>query len=67
MRYRDALIADYGPAFQGEALKTGNGIVCVVPRQVITGGAKPEALQAMVRGLGGDCGECGNCPLGGGS
>jgi hypothetical protein len=66
MRYKDALIADYGPAFQGEAFKTGKGIVCVVPRQLLARGANPGVMRELVRELGGDCGECGNCPLGSG-
>lgn len=34
MLYQDALIVDYGPNFEGQALKTDKGIVCVIPRQL---------------------------------
>ncbi|GHB56083.1 hypothetical protein GCM10010331_49980 [Streptomyces xanthochromogenes] len=67
MRYRDALIDDYGPTFQGQVFTVDDGIVCVVPRQLLTSGADPAAMREMVRGHGGDCGECRNCPLGSGS
>jgi hypothetical protein len=66
MRYRDALIDDYGPAFQGEVFKVDDGIVCVVPRQLLTRDADLEVMRELVRGLGGDCGECRNCPIGSG-
>lgn len=66
MRYRDALIGDYGPTFQGEVFKVDDGIVCVVPRQLLARGADPEVMRELVRGVGGNCGECGHCPLGSG-
>lgn len=60
----DALIVDYGPKFAGTAVRTDQGIVCVVPRQIRD---RPEAGAAMadlVRDLGGECGRCQHCPLG---
>ncbi|MGW8679558.1 hypothetical protein ACWGNN_00565 [Streptomyces sp. NPDC055817] len=64
MLHRDAVIADYGPAFAGFALKVDGTIVCVVPPQL---NSRPEVAVSMrqqVRELGGDCGECRNCPIG---
>lgn len=64
MLHSDPLIVDNGPKFLGQALKVGDGIVCVVPKQL---NRRPEArasMRKMVKSLGGDCGECLNCPLG---
>jgi len=64
MQQKDALIVDYGPAFDGAAARTDGGIVCVVPIQIRN---KPEAqasMREMVRDLGGECGHCPHCPLG---
>jgi hypothetical protein len=59
-----ALIVDYGPKFDGSAVRTNNGIVCVVPVQA---GIRPEvraSMRELVRDLGGECGHCPTCPLG---
>ncbi|WP_328941592.1 hypothetical protein OG259_07915 [Streptomyces sp. NBC_00250] len=60
----DALIVDYGPTFHGTALKTGDGIVCVIPRQLQSPDEEGDVLREMVEGLGGRCGQCAGCPLG---
>jgi hypothetical protein len=64
MQQNDALIVDYGPTFDGTAVRTGTGIVCVVPRHIRERPQAQAALQEMVRDLGGECGHCPNCPLG---
>ncbi|MFD3814941.1 hypothetical protein ACFWRZ_07735 [Streptomyces rubiginosohelvolus] len=64
MLYQDALIVDYGPNFAGQALKTDKGIVCVIPRQLHPRTAASTAMRELVEGLGGNCGECRNCPVG---
>lgn len=64
MLHSDPLIVDNGPKFLGQALKVGDRIVCVVPKQL---NRRPEArasMRKMVKSLGSDCGECLNCPLG---
>jgi hypothetical protein len=64
MQQRDVLIVDYGPKFDGTAVRTDEGIVCVVPVQIQE---KPQArasMRELVRDLGGDCGHCLRCPLG---
>lgn len=66
MLYRDALIADYGPNFAGQALKLDEGIVCIVPRQLLPRSAANAVMRELVEGLGGNCGECRNCPVGSG-
>lgn len=64
MLYRDALIVDYGPGFYGQATKTDEGIVCVVPGQLAPHSADAGLMRELVENLGGNCGECRNCPLG---
>ncbi len=61
---KDALIVDYGPKFDGSAVRTDEGIVCVVPRQIRQRPEAQASLQELVRDLGGECGHCPNCPLG---
>ncbi len=64
MQQKDALIVDYGPKFDGTAVRTDEGIVCVVPSQA---GERPEvraSMRELVRDLGGECGHCPHCPLG---
>lgn len=64
MKHNGALIVDYGPKFDGSAVRTDEGIVCVVPSQIR---ARPEAqasMRELVRDLGGECGHCLNCPMG---
>jgi hypothetical protein len=64
MLYRDALIVDYGPKFDGTAVLVDEGIVCVVPSQAR---ARPEvqaSMRELVRDLGGECGQCRDCPIG---
>lgn len=61
---KDALIVDYGPKFDGSAVRTDEGIVCVVPRQIRQRPEAKASLQELVRDLGGECGHCPNCPLG---
>jgi len=64
MQKSDALIVDYGPAFHGTALKTDNGIVCVIPQQLQPHSEAGNALRELVQGLGGTCEQCNRCPLG---
>lgn len=64
--HRDALIVDYGPRFNGAAARTGEGIVCVVPSHIRDSPEAQASMREMVRDLGGECGRCHNCPLGGG-
>ncbi|MFK0182500.1 hypothetical protein ACIQVR_41860 [Streptomyces xanthochromogenes] len=66
MLYKDALIGDYGPHFRGQAFKVDTEIVCVVPRQVEARKGNRELLRELVQGLGGNCDECRNCPVGNG-
>lgn len=66
MLHRDALIVDYGPRFDGTVVRTDEGIVCVVPSRILDSPEVQASMQEMVRDLGGDCGRCDNCPLGGG-
>jgi hypothetical protein len=63
MQQRGALIADYGPAFQGQANKVDGGIVCVIPSQWERTEVQ-ETMRDLVIGLGGECGSCQGCPLG---
>lgn len=64
MQKTDVLIVDYGPTFHGTALKTDDGIVCVVPRQLQPCDEGGIVLKELVEGLGGRCGQCVGCPLG---
>lgn len=64
MLYGDALIADHGPNFMGQALKLDKGIVCVIPPQLQPHSAASAAMRELVEGIGGNCGECRNCPVG---
>ncbi len=64
MQQRDALIVDYGPKFDGTAVRTDAGIVCVIPRQIRDRPRTQAAMRSLVRDLGGECGRCPNCPLG---
>lgn len=64
MLQRDALIVDYGPNFDGTAVRTDDGIVCVVPNHARGRPDVEASMREMVRDLGGECGHCPNCPLG---
>jgi hypothetical protein len=64
MQQVDALIVDYGPTFAGTAVRTGEGIVCVVPSQIRDRPEAQASMREMVRDLGGECGQCPGCPLG---
>lgn len=64
MLQRDALIVDYGPRFNGTAVRTGEGIVCVVPSQARDRPEVQASMRELVRDLGGECGHCPHCPLG---
>jgi hypothetical protein len=64
MQYNGALIVDYGPSFDGSAVRTDSGIACVVPRQIRTRPEVQASMRELVRDLGGECGHCQNCPLG---
>jgi hypothetical protein len=64
MQYSEPLIVDYGPKFLGHGFLVDDRIVCVIPRQLNPDSAEAAALPEMVRGLGGNCGDCHNCPLG---
>jgi len=63
MMQNDALIADYGPGFLGQATKVDDGIVCVIPCQWERIEVR-ETMRELVQGLGGECGGCQDCPLG---
>lgn len=64
MMHRDALIVDFGSQFLGHAFRIDNEIVCVVPEHAQTSQTAAAAMRELVRGLGGTCGECRDCPLG---
>jgi hypothetical protein len=64
MQQKDALIVDYGPRFDGMAVRTDEGIVCVVPSQIRERPEAQASMREMVRDLGGECGRCPHCPLG---
>ena len=64
MLQNDALIVDYGPQFVGTAVRTGDGIVCVVPDQARDRPEVQASMRELVRDLGGECGRCPHCPLG---
>lgn len=64
MQQRDALIVDYGPTFTGTAVRTGDGIVCVVPSQIRDRPDIQASMRELVKDLGGECGHCPHCPLG---
>jgi hypothetical protein len=55
MQQNDALIVDYGPKFDGTAVRTGDGIVCVVPTQARDRPDIQASMRELVRDL---------CPLG---
>jgi hypothetical protein len=62
MQYR-AKQCDNGPKFNGAAVRVAEAIICVIPEQR----EQPVnwvPLTAMVRELGGDCGQCQLCPAG---
>jgi len=63
MLQRGALIADYGPGFQGQATLVDEGIVCVIPRQWERIEVR-ETMRDLVQSLGAECGGCQDCPLG---
>ena len=63
MLHRDALIVDYGPQFEGAAVRTGEGIVCVVPHNIRDSPQARAAMRELVGDLGGECGPGPNCPL----
>lgn len=64
MQQSDALIVDYGPRFDGTAVRTDDGIVCVVPVQIQERPQAQASMRELVRDLGGECGHCLHCPLG---
>lgn len=64
MLQTDALIVDYGPTFGGSVVPNGNGIVCVVPRQLHPRSEQSNTMREMVESHGGTCGNCQGCPLG---
>lgn len=64
MLQTDALIVDYGPTFGGSVVSNGNGIVCVVPRQLNPRSEQGNTMREMVESHGGTCGNCQGCPLG---
>jgi hypothetical protein len=64
MQQRDALIVEYGPKFEGTAVRTDEGIVCVVPRQIRDRPDIQASMAELVQDLGGECGHCRFCPLG---
>lgn len=63
MLYKGALKVDYGPHFQGEAYRSGNGIACVIPDRTADHAAA-AVMATVVQRLGGNCGKCRACPLG---
>ena len=60
----DALIVDYGPKFSGTAVRTGEGIVCMIPDNARDRPEVQVSMRELVRDLGGECGRCPHCPLG---
>jgi hypothetical protein len=64
MQQEDAIVVDYGPKFDGTAVRTENGIVCVVPVQIQQSPQAQASMREMVRDLGGECGHCASCPMG---
>lgn len=64
MLQRDAIVVDYGPKFDGTAVRTGDGIVCVVPVQIEQRPEVQASMRELVRDLGGECGHCTSCPMG---
>lgn len=64
MQQKDALIVDYGPTFDGTAVRTDEGIVCVIPIQAPVRPEVQASMRELVRDLGGECGHCPHCPLG---
>lgn len=64
MQQTDALIVEYGPKFHGMAVRTDDGIVCIIPGQTRQRPHVQASMREMVRELGGECGRCPNCPLG---
>lgn len=64
MLQKDALIVDYGPEFGGTAVRTDDGIVCVVPNRARDRPEVQALMRELVTDLGGECGHCPNCPLG---
>lgn len=64
MLQEDAIVVDYGPKFDGTAVRTEDGIVCVVPVQIRQSPQAQASMQELVRDLGGECGHCPFCPLG---
>jgi hypothetical protein len=64
MLQNSAIVVDYGPKFDGTAVRTGDGIVCVVPSQIRQRPEVRASMAELVRDLGGECGHCAACPLG---
>jgi hypothetical protein len=61
--FKAAQIVDYGPEFQGLALKVDNGLVCVVPAAAEHDPSTATSMREAVEAAGGDCEECSLCPL----
>lgn len=64
MQYREPLIVDYGPSFIGQSVLVDEGVVCVVSSRLDPRSEESSSLREMVEMLGGNCGDCRNCPLG---
>ena len=64
MLQEDAIVVDYGPKFDGTAVRTGSGIVCVVPSQIRQRPEAQASMRELVQDLGGECGHCPFCPMG---
>jgi hypothetical protein len=64
MQYSEPLIVDYGPRFLGHSFLVDARILCVIPRQLDSNITASTAMKETVRGLGGNCGACRNCPIG---
>lgn len=64
MLNQGVLIVDIGSVFHGSVVLTDNGIVCVLPRQLLPRSEDSNTMRELVESHGGTCGECRGCPFG---
>ncbi|EGE40861.1 hypothetical protein SACT1_1496 [Streptomyces sp. ACT-1] len=60
----DLILRDYGPEFYAWVGRTSEKIVCVAAPRFERDPAVRAVMRELVRREGGDCSECGNCPMG---
>lgn len=60
----DLVIRDYGPQFTGWAGRTAERIVCVAAPRFEHDPTVRSVVREAVKREGGDCSQCGNCPIG---